>query len=207
MTLVQLSSCRLTANTHRFWPNQVAEIWFIRHFRTPWNAEGRFQGRRDIGLDDPLKPQDIAMLAANREALKQVAFADIWCSPLMRTQQTAALHGFHTPTIISDLVELDFGPFEGVLKSEMEAIHPGKWQTAPQDLPLGESFATFIQRVARVLSQAADLPGGPILVFGHGAWSGCMRCLHQGQDPAGMASFGLANGALLRLTPQKSRTA
>lgn len=183
----------------------MAELWFIRHFRTPWNAEGRFQGRRDIALDDPLRPEDMAMLAANREALNQVTFADIWCSPLMRTQQTAALHGFHTPTIIPDLIELDFGPFEGVLKSEMEASHPGKWQTAPQDLPLGESFATFTQRVAGILVQAADLPGGPILVFGHGAWSGCMRCLHEQQDPAKMAARGLANGALLRLTPRSLR--
>ena len=52
---------------------QPAEIWFIRHFRTPWNAEGRLQGRRDIALDDPLSDADQAVLAANRAALEGVA--------------------------------------------------------------------------------------------------------------------------------------
>lgn len=140
------------------------------------------------------------MLAANRETLKDITFADIWCSPLIRTQQTAVLHGYDMPTVIPDLIELDFGPLEGWLNSEMEAVYPRKWQDAPQDLPLGETFESFTQRVARILVQVADRPGGPVLVFGHGAWSGCMRCLYEGQDPTKMAARGLPNGALLRLT-------
>ncbi|SEN59602.1 Histidine phosphatase superfamily (branch 1) [Paracoccus alcaliphilus] len=59
----------------------MAEFWFIRHFRTPWNAEGRLQGQRDIALDD----QDMATLAVNRLALGET-FAD-FTARIMRIRQ------------------------------------------------------------------------------------------------------------------------
>ena len=59
----------------------MAEFWFIRHFRTPWNAEGRLQGQRDIALDD----QDMATLAVNRLTLGET-FAD-FTARIMRIRQ------------------------------------------------------------------------------------------------------------------------
>ena len=99
------------------------------------------------------------------------------------------------------MAELDFGGFEGQLWSDLEAAHPGRWRAAPQDLPLGEPFSAFVARVAAVLARAATIRGGPVLAFGHGAWSGCLRCLHEGHDPATMAARGIGNGEILRLVP------
>lgn len=59
----------------------MAEFWFIRHFRTPWNAEDRLQGQRDIALDD----QDMATLAVNRLTLGET-FAD-FTARIMRIRQ------------------------------------------------------------------------------------------------------------------------
>ncbi|MDT8853491.1 histidine phosphatase family protein [Paracoccaceae bacterium Fryx2] len=177
----------------------MADLWFIRHFRTAWNAEGKLQGRRDIALDDPLGPADRAALAANAEALAGLEFSAVWSSPLLRARQTAALHGFATPEILPDLAEIDFGRFEGRLWSELDAAHPGLWHEAPHLLPLGEPFEAFTARVARVLARAARLSGPPVLIFGHGAWAGCLSCLQAGRDPAAMNGMKLANGGMLRL--------
>ena len=178
----------------------MADIWFIRHFRTAWNADGKLQGRRDIALDDPLSPVDRAALAANARALAGQRFSAVWSSPLLRARQTATLHGFPMAASLDELAEIDFGAFEGRLWSELDEAHPGLWREAPQLLPLGETFSAFTTRVAQVLERAARLPGPPVLMFGHGAWAGCLACLHAGRDPATMNRLTLANGELLQLS-------
>lgn len=96
--------------------------------------------------------------------------------------------------------ELSFGEWEGRLWTELEAVHPGGWQQAPQDQPLGEAFDAFARRVAAVLERAARLPGPPVLAFGHGAWANCAQALCAGQAAQEMTGFRTPNGALLRLT-------
>lgn len=184
----------------------MADLWFIRHFRTPWNAEGRIQGRRDIALDDPPGADDMAALARNRAALAGRDFGAIWSSPLMRPRQTAALHGFEAPELLPDLAELAFGAFEGRCWADLEAAHPGLWRSAPDRLPLGEPFDGFLARVARVIGRARARPGPPVLVFGHGTWAAAMLCLLEGRDPATMNHAPLMpNGTLLRLSPGRGR--
>lgn len=177
----------------------MAEVWFIRHFRTPWNAEGRLQGRRDTALDDPLGDGDLAALASNLASIGARDFGAVWCSPLVRARQTAALHGHAVPDLDEDLAELSFGVWEGRLWSDLHAAHPGAWQRAPQDLPLGESFAGFADRVRRVLHRAAARQGAPVLIFGHGAWANCAQAISAGLPPERMHAFSTANGALIRL--------
>lgn len=179
---------------------QSTEIWFIRHFRTPWNAEGRLQGRRDIALDDPLNEADQATLAANRAALDGVRFQAVLTSPLQRVRQTAALHGFPEASPEPDLAELDFGLWEGRLWHELHASHPGAWHGAPHSLPLGEPFAAFCDRVWRLHQRVLTQPG-PVLLFGHAAWFGCLQSLLAGSDGSDLASRLCGNGALTRIAP------
>lgn len=176
----------------------MAELWFIRHFRTPWNAEGRLQGRRDIALDDPLGPADRAALALNLAALAGRPFAEILTSPLARARATAAHHGFARARPEPDLAELSFGDWEGRVWADLHAAYPGGWTSAPQTLPLGESFDAFIARVARIRDRVAAAPG-PVLVFGHGAWLGCLRSLAEGGDGRDLARRACGNGELVRL--------
>lgn len=185
----------------------MAELWFIRHFRTPWNAEGRLQGRRDISLDDPLCGSDQTALLDNLASLEGMEFAEIWCSPLRRTQQTAALHGHATAISKNALLELDFGPWEGRTWTELHTIHPDKWNNAPDDLPLGESFPDFEQRVTATLHSVWNSSGAPILVFGHGAWANCAQAVAAGAPASRMNEWKTPNGALIRLCAQISRKA
>ncbi|MDD7971933.1 histidine phosphatase family protein [Roseinatronobacter alkalisoli] len=177
----------------------MAEFWFIRHFRTPWNAEGRLQGRRDIALDDPLCSNDHTALVNNLSALEGMVFAEIWTSPLQRTRQTAALHGYPTTVAKDALLELDFGPWEGRTWTELHAAHPGLWSAAPDDLPLGESFVDFERRVTATLHNVWNRSGAPVLVFGHGAWANCAQAVAAGTSAARMNEWKTPNGALIRI--------
>lgn len=177
----------------------MATLLFIRHFRTPWNAQGRLQGRRDLALDDPLGSEDLATLSRNRAILAGMAFGAVWSSPLIRARQTAALHGFDQTELQEDLTELAFGDWEGQTWTDLHAAHPGKWHSAPQDLPLGEEFSAFAARVHAVLVRARALDGPPVLAFGHGAWANCAQALCLGQDATAMPTFATANGAMLHL--------
>lgn len=179
----------------------MAELWFIRHFRTPWNSAGRLQGHRDIALEDPLPEADQAALAHNRALIASHEFGAVWCSPLLRARQTAALHGFDAPQIDPDLSELHLGGWEGRLWTELEATHPGAWHDNPRSLGLGESIDAFGARVAAVVARVRDRDGPPVLLFGHGAWAGCLRALAAGDPPDRFGHHRTPNGALLRVPP------
>lgn len=176
----------------------MAELWMIRHFRTPWNAEGRLQGQRDIGLDEPLSAADAAALTANRAALAGRDFALVLTSPLLRTRQTAALHGHGTAEVDDDLAELAFGRWEGRTWAELDAAHPGAWASAPQTLPLGEAFPAFVARIERILRRAS-VAGGPVLAFGHGGWMATLQSLLAGEGGQTLSDYPVGNGGLLRI--------
>ena len=179
----------------------MADLWFIRHFRTPWNTEGRLQGRRDIALDDPLCSGDQAALANNLSALEETDFAEVWTSPLQRARQTAALHGYPAAVSLDALLELDFGPWEGRTWHDLHTAHPDRWKASPDQLSLGEAFLTFEGRVAATLRNVWERSGPPVLAFGHGAWANCAKAVAAGADPSRMNEWKTANGALVLLRP------
>lgn len=176
----------------------MSELWFIRHFRTPWNAQGRLQGQRDIALDNPMGSEDLARLADNQLALAAQKFELVLTSPLSRTRQTAALHGFPDAEVDPDLAEISFGTWEGRTWDELEAAHPGAWENDLHSLLLGETMDDFRTRITRVRDRVTAAPG-PVLVFGHGAWLGGLKLVLEGRQ-GGMSRQTLANGALVRLT-------
>lgn len=174
----------------------MGQLWFIRHFRTPWNSQSRLQGRRDVDLDDPMGDDDLAALTANRNELAGQDFALVLTSPLRRARHTAALHGFPAAVPDADLAELCFGPWEGRTWADLEAAHPGLWRSDPHRLPLGEPFADFLERIQRV-QRRINTANAPVLAFGHGAWlSGLMHMLDR---TAGLHARSIENGALIRL--------
>lgn len=176
----------------------MAELWMIRHFRTPWNAEGRLQGSQDVALSDPLNTEDAAALARNIAALKGVHFEEVLTSPLERARQTARLHGFAAAETDPNLAELRFGDWEGRTWADLEAAHPGGWHHAPQNLPLGESFPVFLGRIEAVLNRAARA-GAPVLAFGHGGWMAALQSVMAGEAGMTLADYPARNGLLLRV--------
>lgn len=94
----------------------MTQIALIRHGATAWNAEGRIQGRADIGLS----PEGIAELQAlSPPAI--LANASWLASPLRRTRQTAALLHVEAAALDPRLIETDWGAWEGLAT---ELTHP-----------------------------------------------------------------------------------
>ena len=87
-------------------------IYIVRHGTTVWNQKGISQGHSQNRLSESGK--QLVIQTANKH--KDTKFDIIFCSPLMRTIQTAnIINKFHNVKIIKDrrIIEIDQGIFTG----------------------------------------------------------------------------------------------
>lgn len=94
----------------------------VRHGVTDWNRQGRFQGLTDIPLND----EGIAQAQAAARRLRDVRLDYVVSSPLIRAVKTAeiiAAASGKPVAIDADLIECDFGSFEGRPISEVMDEH------------------------------------------------------------------------------------
>lgn len=141
---------------------QAAELWLVRHGETEWSRDGRHTGRSDI----PLSAQGRARARQLAPLLADRPFDRVWCSPLARARETAALAGFGARAeYLDDLCEWDYGEYEGRTTDEIRLTQPAfsTW-TAP--ITAGESLTQVAERARRVIEQAVAA-GGCSLLFGH----------------------------------------
>lgn len=169
------------------WP----ELYFIRHGQTDWNAEGRYQGSRDIPLNAIGQGQADRNGVLLKELLERDARAPAdfsWhVSPLGRTRETMdrvrAAFAPPLPDLDVDrrLVEVSFGLYEGKLQGELgpeQMVTAGSrdasfWDFRP---PGGESY----QDVADRLSAFAEKLSGPAIIVAHGGILRILRRLIEG---------------------------
>lgn len=150
----------------------------IRHGQTDWNAEGRLQGQKDIGLNDKGRAQarhngaTLRMLVGDR-----VDQFDFVASPLSRTRETMQLArremGLDPLAYRTDdrLVELSFGDWEGHTLDEIRAVAPDrlkmrsrqKWAFIPPG-PEAESYEILSWRVGAWLQSVEQ----PTVCVSHG---------------------------------------
>ena len=144
----------------------------LRHGQTPLSAERRFAGRGDIGLTDA----GLEQAAAAAAALARRGGIDlVVTSPLLRAQQTARAVAGAAGVPLSvdeDLVETDFGSWEGMTFAEVMARWPDEiaaWMTdADVAPPAGESYAAVAVRVNDALDRLlAAHQGRTVVVVSH----------------------------------------
>lgn len=83
-------------------------LFILRHGVTPWNREGRIQGRSDIGLAEDARAEIASW------SLPQEAQTARWLtSPLIRARDTAVLLGHPEACIAEELQEMHWGAWEG----------------------------------------------------------------------------------------------
>ena len=135
------------------------QILLARHGETPWNAEGRYQGHRDI----PLSSVGEGQARALGKRLQDVHITHAVSSPLSRAQQTALFalgpNREHMLKTDKNLSELSHGTWEGLLASDVQAVDPqglSAWQNAPHTvvMPEGESLAILQERAWRGFTNA-----------------------------------------------------
>ena len=90
-------------------------------------------------------------------------------SPRVRARRTAELAGFASAEVDDDLVEVDYGEYEGCTSDEIRAERPG-WYMWSDGSPGGETPDVAGRRADRVIERLRAA-NGPALVFGHGHMS------------------------------------
>jgi broad specificity phosphatase PhoE len=99
-------------------------VYLARHGETEWTVSGQHTGRTDIPLTahGELEAQHLA------GRLGQIAWTRVFTSPLRRAVRTCELAGLAAAAEVSaDLVEWDYGAYEGLTSAEIRARQPG-WQ-------------------------------------------------------------------------------
>jgi ribonuclease H / adenosylcobalamin/alpha-ribazole phosphatase len=151
---------------------QATKTLLLRHGQTPLSAERRFAGRGDVPLTDTGRRQ--AAAAAARLAARG-GIDVIVSSPLRRARRTAEAVAAATgaPMIVDDdLVEADFGKWEGLSFAEASTQSPDEmtaWlASADAAPPGGESFAAAARRVLGALDRLlAAYPDRTLVLVSH----------------------------------------
>ncbi len=141
----------------------LPEVYLARHGETAWSLEGRHTGRTDIPLTE--RGERNGRLLRGR--LEGITFTEVLVSPLQRARRTCELAGFAAVAKVApDLVEWDYGDYEGRLTADVRRERPG-WYLFRDGCPGGESLAAVGARADRVIARLR-LVGGRVLLFGHG---------------------------------------
>ncbi|MEU4567072.1 bifunctional RNase H/acid phosphatase [Micromonospora sp. NPDC023956] len=154
--------------------SEATRLVLVRHGQTEWTAQRRYSGRGDVPLSG--RGRDQARATAARVAALAPTVAAVVSSPLSRCTATArpiaAALGGAPLRIEDDLVECDFGAWEGRTFAEVRQEWPGEldaWLASPAVAPPdGESFTDVTVRVRRALDRLlAGYPGQTVVVVSH----------------------------------------
>lgn len=141
----------------------MREIVLVRHGQTEWSAAGRHTSFTDLDLTPEGERQAVQL----GDLLAARAFAAVLCSPLRRAVHTSQLAGLNCTATDDDLLEWNYGAYEGRTTVEIRQERPG-WSVWTDDCPGGESAAQVGARADRVLERVrAMLPSGDVALVGH----------------------------------------
>jgi probable phosphoglycerate mutase len=134
--------------------------YLARHGETEWTLSGRHTGRTDLPLTERGE-RDARELGAR---LRKLRPARVFTSPLRRASRTCELADLATPVEVdADLVEWDYGDYEGRTSAEIHAERP-EWQLFRDGCPGGESVAQVGARADRVVARVRAV-GSDVILF------------------------------------------
>lgn len=146
-------------------------VFLLRHGETEWSISGKHTGRTDVPLTD--HGRHLAGAAGNLGVRLRAGVAPslVLCSPRTRARVTAELAGLTVDRIDERLVEWDYGAYEGLTTPEIRETVSG-WTVWSHPSPDGETAGQVGDRADAVLADArAALPGGDVVLVGHGHFS------------------------------------
>lgn len=157
-------------------------IYFIRHGETDWNRDRRYQGQKDIPLNDTGRAQARRNGVALRTFLPAIAQARFIASPLGRARETMEIIRTElglAPSVYDvdpDIQELSYGVWEGTLQDDLKTSDPAGVTARAED-PFrwrpegGESYSDLFARV----SGWANAIEEDCVIVSHGGVSRCLR--------------------------------
>ncbi|TLQ04988.1 histidine phosphatase family protein [Pediococcus stilesii] len=163
----------------------MTKLYFIRHGKTEWNLEGRYQGAKG---DSPLLDESYQEIQQLALFLSSKQFRRIFSSPLRRARITATtlqhqldeIQGHPTPlTISSRLREFDLGVMEGMrfvdvekkFPEEVDAFRNHPDQYFPDKIK-GETFQHLVERMRPTIIRICEMfpnRDDNVIIVSHGA--------------------------------------
>jgi probable phosphoglycerate mutase len=158
----------------------LPKLYLARHGDTAWTDSHQHTGRTDLPLNERGE-QHARQLGA---WLRPFSFTRVFTSPLLRASKTCELAGFpltqpSPPSdggegwvrgagaeVDPDLIEWDYGRFEGKLTSDILKERPG-WELFRDGCPDGEAPGDVAARANRFLARVHGL-AGDVLAFSSG---------------------------------------
>ncbi len=135
-------------------------FYFLRHGLTDWNKEKRYQGQRDIPLND----EGIQQAYQAQALLKNEDITAIYTSTLSRAKKTAEIiNEIHKVSLLESLAlqECHYGSLEGQLKTDPEVDANWRKGVTPKD---AENYLSFSNRVLNVVNDILNNNGVPLIV-------------------------------------------
>jgi probable phosphoglycerate mutase len=166
-----------------------SEVVLVRHGETAWTLSRQHTSRTDI----PLTDRGTERAAALGRRLADRGFALVLTSPRRRAADTCRAAGFADATVDDDLVEWDYGDYEGRTTAEIREERPG-WTLWHDGAPGGETADQVTARADRVIGRlrAAD---GEVAVFSHGHFLRVLAARWVGLPATDGRLFALAPGS------------
>ncbi|MEE1767852.1 histidine phosphatase family protein [Streptomyces sp. JV185] len=148
----------------------MGELILIRHGQTEWSLSGRHAGRTDVPLTDAGE----AAAEALAPRLARLPLVAVFSSPLSRAMRTAELAGLTGVRPDPDLMEWDYGGYEGLTAAQIRETRPGwnLWRDGvipgDADRP-GERLEHVAARIDATLDRIRPLlDDGDVAVVAHG---------------------------------------
>ena len=166
-------------------------IYLARHGETAWSLSGQHTGLTDL----PLTERGEANARQLGKRLAGLTFAKVFASPLQRAARTCELAGFGAVAEKDrDLVEWDYGKYEGLRTAEIRAEAPD-WQLFRDGCQGGETPAQVGARADRVLARARAAKGD-VLIFSSGHFLRMFAARFLELEPAGGRLFTLSTASV-----------
>jgi probable phosphoglycerate mutase len=170
-------------------------LYAARHGETAWSATGQHTGLTDL----PLTERGEHNAKRLRERLAGLRFAKVLTSPLQRAFRTCELAGFGAVAEVDpDLVEWNYGDYEGLRTAEIHAVRPG-WQLFRDGCPNGESPQDVGARADRVVGRVRAFKGD-VLIFSSGHFLRVLAARWLGLEPFAGKFFMLDTASLSALS-------
>jgi probable phosphoglycerate mutase len=169
-------------------------VYLARHGETEWSLSGQHTGLTDLPLTEHGEHQARKL----GERLGGLSFVKVFTSPLQRATRTCELAGFGAVAeAMPDLVEWNYGDYEGIKTWEILAKQPG-WQLFRDGCPGGETPGQIGARADRVVERLRAVEGD-VLVFSSGHILRVLAARWLGLAAAGGRYFVLGTATLSAL--------
>lgn len=172
----------------------TSNVYLVRHGETEWSKLGRHTGRTDVALTEEGRRGAVALAPR----LREITFAAVYVSPLVRARETCDLAGFADHAVVdSRLAEWDYGNVEGRTSSEMQSTQPG-W-TIWNDGPVGgEALSDVATRADEMIDHVRTVDGN-VALFAHGHLLRILASRWVGVEPGFARSLALSPATISTL--------